>query len=385
MTVRPLHAGRTFLAPAFRLVLADRELRGEPLHDVVDVSYTDDLENLDSFEVTLADWDPVRNLPKYSSPVDPNHDVARLDNGEPVPNFEPGAKVALYLGYRDEGDLVLVMRGEVVSISPRFPASGAPTVKVRAVNALHRLLDEKRPGAYEGTNFEIARAVADDIGVEIETPPAGDEPVLERVVFHDQYPIVALANLARRTGCRLWLDERDEGPVLRMERGPSAPPAYALEWGKTLIHFTPTLTTRGQVAKVTVHGVDLTRAGDDRKIQGEATWDDLDVDRDSLDADSEGELRSAVRTREEDIYHEPVTSEAEATARARAYLRAMALGLVTADGSTIGTPELRAGRAVRIAGLGRRFDGTYTLTETTHTIAGAGYVVKFKARKEIVR
>jgi hypothetical protein len=383
MTVQPIHLDQTFFAPAFRLVLADRELQGEAIRDVVDVSYTDDLENLDSFEFTLNDWDPVRRLPKYSSPLDENGDVLRLESGEPVPNFEPGAAVALHLGYHDQGELPLVMRGEVVSLTPRFPASGAPTLKVRAVNALHRLLDEKRPGSYEGTNFEIARAIARDMDIAITTPEPGDEPALERVVFQDQYPIVALLNLARRTGCRLWLDE--EGPTLRMERSPVEPATYELEWGKSLIQFTPTLTTRGQVSKVTVHGVDLTRSGDDRKISGEATWDDLEVDGESLDTATEGELRSAIRTREEDIYHEPVTSAAEAEARARSYLRAMALGLVTGDGSTIGTPDLRAGRAVRLKGLGRRFNGTYTVTASTHAIAGSGYVTKFKARKEIVR
>ena len=377
----PIYQNQTFFAPAYKIVLNNQALEGEAIRDVIDISYKDGLENLDSFEFTLNDWDAVRNLPKYSSPFDENGDPIRLENGDPVPAFEPGAKVELYLGYLDEGELPLIVRGEVVSLTPAFPASGAPTLKVRAVNALQSLMDEKRPGVYEGTNYQIARAIAADMDVNLAAPDDGEGPANDRVVFQDQYPIVALMQLARRSGCRLWLDE--EAETLRMERSPAQPPEFELSWGQSLIQFTPTLATRGQVSKVTVHGVDLTRSGDDRKIKGEATWDDLDVDE--IDETTLSSVSDAVRSREEDIYSEPVRTEAEAIDRARAYLRAMALGLVTGTGATIGTPALRAGRPVTISGLGARFSGKYMVTESMHAVGTSGYQTQFKARKEILR
>ncbi len=50
---------------------------------------------------------------------------------------------------------------------------------------------------------------------------------------------------------------------------------------------------------------------------------------------------------------------------------------VTATGSTIGLPDLRAGVGVRIDGLGARYDGSYFVTETTHSFTGAGYRTRF--------
>ncbi len=383
MTAQPIHQGQTFFAPAFRLTLAGQDVQGEAVRDVIEVSYSDDLETLDSFEVTLNDWDPATSRPKYSSPLDETGSPVRLETGGPVPNFEPGAQVEIRFGYQDAAELTLMMRGAVVSLTPRFPATGAPTVTVRAVNALAALLDRKRPGAYEGTVFEIAEAVARDMDVAIETPPGGDEPALERMVFQDQYPIVALLGLARRSGCRLWWDE--DAQTLRMARTAAGPPAYELEWGKSLSRFSPTLTTRGQVSRVTVHGVDPTASGGARRISGAATWSDFEPEREGLDDDSRRAVEDAVRDREEDIHHEPVTTEAEAQARARAYFRAMAQGLITGTGATVGAPALRAGRAVTLTGLGRRFSGLYTATRTTHTLSAAGYVTEFTARKEVLR
>ena len=57
-------------------------------------------------------------------PWDENGQPLTLYEGGPtVPVFEPGAKVSLFMGYLEDGDLPLIMEGEVVSLSPAFPAS----------------------------------------------------------------------------------------------------------------------------------------------------------------------------------------------------------------------------------------------------------------------
>ena len=50
----------------------------------------------------------------------------------------------------------------------------------------------------------------------------------------------------------------------------------------------------------------------------------------------------------------------------------------------MGLPQLRAGRAVTMTGLGARFDGFYRLVKTTHTLGGSGYTTTFDARKEVL-
>ena len=50
--------------------------------------------------------------------------------------------------------------------------------------------------------------------------------------------------------------------------------------------------------------------------------------------------------------------------------------------ATVGLPDLRAGKRVRVVGLGKRFSGLYFVTKTTHTIDDSGYQTQFTARRE---
>jgi phage protein D len=59
--------------------------------------------------------------------------------------------------------------------------------------------------------------------------------------------------------------------------------------------------------------------------------------------------------------------------------------MVTADGTTIGLPELRAGSVVEIGSLGSRLNGRYFVEKTTHSFSDAGYTTKFTARRESPR
>ncbi len=55
--------------------------------------------------------------------------------------------------------------------------------------------------------------------------------------------------------------------------------------------------------------------------------------------------------------------------------------VVTAAGSTVGLPDLRAGVNVRIEGVGERFSGVYYVTSTRHTFSSGGYVASFECER----
>jgi hypothetical protein len=161
---------RAFFAPAFRIKLKGQDTGRDVIADVLEMSFTDDLENIDSFEFVLNDWDPVKIRPRYSSPWDENGNLLTLyENGPPVPVFEPGAEVSLFMGYTEDGDLPLIMKGEVISLAPSFPASGAPSCRVRALDAFQRNMQkihvEKN---YSGTAKSIVDQIcsANDIPVQ---------------------------------------------------------------------------------------------------------------------------------------------------------------------------------------------------------------------------
>ena len=129
MTAENFQSGDAYLTPAFRIELDGRDAGREVISDVLEVSFTDDLGAVDNCEFVLHDWDPVALRPRYSSPWDESGQAFTLYEGGPeVPNFEPGAQVSLYLGYLENGDLPLIMEGEVVSLAPTFPRAGHPLV-----------------------------------------------------------------------------------------------------------------------------------------------------------------------------------------------------------------------------------------------------------------
>jgi len=77
-----------------------------------------------------------------------------------------------------------------------------------------------------------------------------------------------------------------------------------------------------------------------------------------------------------------VFSEKDAKALAQGILKDRMKEIVKASATCVGLPDLRAGRNVQLSGMGARFDGTYFITDTTHTINDSGYVTKFNARRE---
>ena len=96
-------------------------------------------------------------------------------------------------------------------------------------------------------------------------------------------------------------------------------------------------------------------------------------------------LKKASIGKREIIKPDKQMSTDEAGLEALARLEEMASTLVTANGTTIGLPQLRAGKTIKISGTGVRFDGIYRLTQTTHTLGGSGYTTSFQCRKEVLK
>jgi phage protein D len=160
-------------------------------------------------------------------------------------------------------------------------------------------------------------------------------------------------------------------------------PVADFVWGRTLISFSPVLSAKGQVAEVVCRAGDPDADGDGQ-IEVTKTWADVGLSPTALGPAGVADIDTAVSGLREIIKPDKVTTEADATRAALAHLVDMASRLITASGSSVGMPTLRAGKTVTIAGLGARFDGTWRLTQTTHSIGGGGYTTTFQARKEVL-
>lgn len=365
-TAVPIYTAQDFYVPFFEVKIAGgRALAADVVRDVLTVTYTDDVSAIDSFEITINNWDArTRNFKYVDSDL-----------------FAPGKQLELWLGYRGgDGGPHRMITGEITSLRPSFPAGGQPTLQVSALNLLHRFRRKQESEAFENlTDSQIARTIAGRLQVDVRTDPTAEqlEERFEYLFRDDAYPIVFLLGRARRIGYDLFVEENDTGAP-RLYFGPSTRrtrPTYALDYGRSLIQFSPELSTANQVKSVTVKGWDAKR-----KQPITYTADRSKLATTGIGADVE----NAVQTREEIITDIPVHTPEEAETLALETLQRIAKELVTGTASVVGLPQLRAGSVVQLGGLGRRFSGRYFVTTTTHTLGDAGYTTQFGCRREEV-
>jgi phage protein D len=366
----PIYQDQDFYVPAFEVLVGDEPLDRDTVYDIIDVSYTDNIKEIDKFDITINNWDAETRFFKYS-----DQDL-----------FLPGKKVELKMGYLGRGDLRRLLTGEITSLSPDFPAGGQPKLKISGLNELHRLRTEQRSFSYERmTDNEIARQVARRIGLPIRTDDnaAGNQERYNYIFQDNQYDIIFLMERARRIGYDLFIEERKQGGN-RFRFGPSVnvlQPTYEFQYGRSLNEFSPTLTTANQVSKVTVRGWDAVRK---RPIEETVTRDQIRT-RGVGRAGGQQQIQDAFNERQEVIVDRPINSRQEARTLARETLEDNAKELITGKGSVVGLPDLRAGSVVHLTGLGKRFSGRYFVTSTTHSIGGGGYTTTFDCRREEIR
>jgi phage protein D len=399
---------RGFYVPQFAVRIAGAGLPQDVLRDVVQVTYKDSLEELDSFEVTVNNWDDAARRFKYIGSETAEELAAGGDAGNRFQLFEPCAKVVtLHMGYL--GHTARMLTGTFTTMTPSFSDGGPPTLSVRALNVLHQFRRKRKTRNFGDKNeSEIAEEVGRDAGDGGDAFPmricvnrgarANDErPPL--TAQNNEYDIDFLWRLARRKGYVLVVHEAvaEEGRETQpgyLYFGPSArqagcngddddsevppPPSYRLDWGKSLIDFNPRLTTANQFKSVTVRGWDRNAQ---RAIS--ETVDFTDRELRDLNCDLH-RLIVQCDPREEMVVDQPVSSVREAKERARALLLDQHKQMVTATARTVGIPQLRAGVKVRIGGLGARLSGVYTVKGSEHRIDDSGYITKLELYREHV-
>jgi uncharacterized protein len=372
----PTHESRDAYAPAFSIEIAGGRLADSVLRDVIQVTYRDSVNEFDSCQFELQNWDPEKRLPKY--------EPASASEEGPL---DPGAELTLSMGYGS--DLRQMLSGTIQTVEPDFPASGSPTVTVNALSRLHSL--RKKPHTWfweDKTDGQIAQEIgrqapSEDrpgIGVQVELHEAvANEPPNKFVFMENEHDIVFLLRRARRRGYSFYLDDqKGKKPVLRygpFQEGPALAKPLELAWGRSMLDFRPRLATADQVEKVTVRGWNRRTR---ETIVGKAEWGDsgLDMNRDL------GPVRDALDGRHRVISNRPVHTKAEADFLAQGILRDQLEKMLTATGSTFGIPELVAGRKLALRGFGPRFSGIWFVTDSTHTIGASGYQTSFGARRE---
>ena len=387
----PLHEERQpFYAPDFELRVHGERAPVSVVRDVMEVRYEDGTERIDAFSLTVNNWDTVTRRPIY---------FGRMP-GDPVPPepnlFNPGNELQLFLGYT--GDLRLMMTGFITSVDVQFPETGPSKLVVSGLNILDRFRRQQYTwswpddGSKSIRDSDVALALAPEpnqaqhrpgLGIEVRTDleAAARETPHDNIYMNNQFPIVFLMERARKCGYEVLVGEERlaSGQIQRylyFGRTQSLRNiTYVLEWGKSLVSFHPSFSSAQQIFAAKVCGWDRTAK---KRIEVRRTLDDLTG---TACPNPDHVAVARIANREDVITDPPARTEAEARNRADALLTSRQGRMVEATGTTVGLPDLRAGRSVLIHGTGEHFDGQYTVISSTHILNETGYRTSFSARR----
>ncbi|MEV4319587.1 phage baseplate assembly protein V [Actinocrispum sp. NPDC049592] len=333
-------------APRAEVRISGVTLAADVSRRVCSVRYDNNLELADMFTVVLD-----------------NADNAFTDS----PLFELGKNVEIHLGYGDE--LEPMMLGEIASIEPSFPESGAPTLTISGYDKSQRMRHDMpdRPSF----RFTNDAAVAAQIALENGLIPIVDPSPF----FHTILPQTStdMALLKERAAANffdvyVWWDKL----FFRFPRPQTE--AVVLEWGTNLSSFQPRVSNAGLAGIQVVRGYNEDLA---QSIVGVMTTAALDLDS-IVERLGEAALGALTALGRRVVRGRPIKSPVDAFALAKAILQELLDGMYEAHGSCIGIPALRANTFVSVRGVGKRFSGLYRLKQVTHVLDGRGYRTQFE-------
>jgi uncharacterized protein len=372
----PIYQGNDFYAPAFSVKIRTTKLPESVARDVISVTYKDSLEEFDTVDLLLNNWDDGGT----TGGTAPTNFIYAVDAHSPHADlwtFDQNTLYEVDMGYEGVG-LVPMLSGTLESLEPQYPAGGAPSLGVRLVNRLKLLKDEQKTKTWTNVSTaDIARTIARNYNLQINvsTHKSDDDGPQPYVFQQNQYDIVFLMQRARRIGYEIWM--QDDKTIYF---GPSTPGdgggviTYKLGFHRSMIDFSPHLTVSNQVGTVQVTARDQLSKG---AFNAQATRADIGLNQD-LDVFLTDNLRNATKT----VSNMPLHVNGQAQQLAREVMRNIMQEMLTATVSCPGLPAIRAGTMVEITDVGSRFAGPYFVTSSTHTIDDSGYKTSFTARRE---
>ncbi len=341
-----------FFVPDFEVRVDGELMAGVKKVDIHNVVYRDNLYGMDSFEITINNWDRKKKRYKYS------------DSDQ----YLPGRHLELKMGYEGEIGLRLMIAGEITSLRTTFPAEDYSKVVVGGTNVLHKFRRQQWSEVYiEMKDSEIAEMIGGRNGVKVRTDGAAkaDEEVRGWTMQDTQYDLVYLHERARRNGYDIFVDP-DQATVYFGPTEVITKPDNILKYGQYALWFEPNVSTANQVGNVTVRAFAYS---DKERVAGHASR-------------TGGEYSRSVTRRKERCATQPFIGEYEASKLAKAIRNHIAKEMVTGTGGVVGIPELRVGTLLKLKGLDNRFTGDWFVTATQHVYDDQGYRTLFEVRRE---
>ena len=359
---------KLFYAPNAKVEVAGKNLLSHCL-EVASVTVEDNLKGMNRFTFVINHAFDLVNR-EFISLHFPQSDLP-MPNGRLDKFFSFGKEVKIYIGYLDK--LKLMMTGIITSVRTGFSAGQTPSLTVTGHDKAYKMSRAKRTSLSwsKMKDSDIVSKIAGEHGLgavvvdtQVENP---------RVDQDQETDMGFVERLAKRNGYEFYV--RDDKLFFCPPRNDEAG-KIELEWGVSLLSFTPELNLADQIEKVEVHGWN-----EDAKapIVGEAGVND-EPGRDGGRSSGGEFVKKAFGGDATFRIRQPVYSKEEADRVAKSILKNRSESFIKATADSIGLPEIHSDMNIKLNGLGERFSTTYYVEQATHKVDPSGYKTTFKVK-----
>ncbi len=277
--------------------------------------------------------------------------------------FQTGDEVKISMGF---DQVTYMMVGEISSVEPTFQEPFL--LEIRGYDRLFKLtLGAKTMSHEKQKDSDIASKIAQDSGLSAHVEDTA--VVYPQVLQNNQSDYRFLLERAQRIGYELLVD--DKTLFFRKSQESSAP-EQSFFYGEELQQFSIRMKAVPKESKVESRSWDVMNK---KEITFTAESSPQQAAARELFPSKGGAKITAP------VLDEMVIDATDAEKIATAKYEAIMKDVITGEGKCCGNPTLRAGKTLKIEGIGDRLSGVYYVTSSAHTVSEEGYGTVFRARK----
>jgi len=286
--------------------------------------------------------------------------------------FSIGNVVEIKMGGED--DLASLIIGEITALEPEFVTSRLPLLYVRGYDRRHRLQRGRKTRSFlQKKDSDIADEVGRGAGLNVKATDSGSS--LDYVLQANQTDWEFLCERARLIRYEVVVNDKT---LIFQPVGNDKSEILTLDMANDLLEFYPRLSSAGQATEVKVQSWSVK---DKKLLLGDSKAGD-EVSKMGGQSSGAAIADKAFGAAIEVIIDRPVTAQGEADQIAKARFNELVLEFVSGEGLCRGRTDIRAGKVIKIDGIGKRFGGPYYVASAIHRFSAAtGYVTEFSVRR----
>lgn len=299
----------------------------------------------------------------------PDEELKENWEGLDLATFKPGNPVKISMG---ADDAVELMSGEITAMDFHFDAS--PKLEIRGYDKMHRLrFGTKTRSFTEKKDSDLVSTIASESGLSADAEAT--TTVYPYIFQNNQSNYAFLLERAYRIGYELMVN--GDKLIFRKSKETETPEStHVFKYGVNLESFYLSMSVLTRGSAVEVRGWDIKQK---KEIVHNA--DTSSADSKMGGSQSGHEFSSSLKTSPISVLYESVLDATDAENIAKALHNNTLESFITGIGLYIGDVQIRAGKTIKIEGIGDKFTGTYYVYSTIHSVDYDGYRTVFKVRK----